>query len=200
MKNITTLLLAFLVIAFSAVTTTIQAQNTRIDPEQSKLEWEGSKIIGSKHFGTVSIKDGYLVSLDDGFAGEFIINMNTITSTDLADNKDKHDKLVGHLKSDDFFSVEKHPTARFKISKAVPAIGKEGTNYLVTGDLTIKGITNRISFPARVDLNENKLASATFVIDRSKWDVRYGSGSFFDDLGNSAISDEIVFTITLIAD
>ena len=108
-----------------------------------------------------------------------------------------NDKLVGHLKSDDFFGVETHPTATFVLKSAEK---KSGNEYTVKGDLTIKGITKSIEFPATVKVSGNTLeASAEVVIDRSKFDVKYGSGSFFDGLGDKMIYDDFTLDISLVA-
>ena len=117
--------------------------------------------------------------------------MKTIKNTDLSG--EYQTKLENHLKSDDFFSVEKNPTAIFAISSvtALADGNKEGNNFTLAGSLTIKGITNEISFPAKINFDGNDMSAAgTATIDRSKYNVRYGSTSFFDDLGDKAIYDE----------
>lgn len=194
LKNI--LGLAIAAVIFS---TTVFAQNYKIETGASVLKWTGEKILG-KHWGTVKIKSGTVNMANNKMNGEFVIDMTSIVSDDLKDDKATHDKLVGHLKSDDFFSVAKHNNATFKLKKADPYNPKKGENYnyMVTGDLTIKGITHEIRFPANIDIKDgNMTALAEFTIDRSKWDVRFGSGSFFDNLGDKAIYDDIKFELTL---
>jgi polyisoprenoid-binding protein YceI len=172
----------------------------KVDLNKSKLEWEGRKVTGA-HQGTINIKDGSLELVDGELIdGEFTIDMTSITNLDLEDAK-WNKKLVNHLESDDFFSVETHPTAKFKI-KDVKNYKDSDTeaNYLVIGDLTIKCITHSIEFPAVVK-NENDTVSATakIEVDRSKYDVRYGSGSFFKDLGDKLIYDNFTMNVMLVA-
>ena len=124
--------------------------------------------------------------------------MNSITCTDLTD-KTYNDKLIGHLKSDDFFGTAKHPTAKFEITKVTL---KEGVNYDVTGKLTIKGITNEITFPALIKQTETAakiVTVATIKVNRTKFDIKYGSASFFESIGDKAINDEFDLTISVIA-
>lgn len=124
------------------------------------------------------------------------MNMNSINCTDL--QGEWADKLVGHLKADDFFGVEKYPTSTFVITKVSPAAA--GT-INVSGNLTIKGITKPLSFPASLSVKGNTVtASAKGVtVDRTKYDIRYGSKSFFDSIGDKAIDDEFTLDITLVA-
>jgi len=161
-----------------------------IDASSSTVQWKGSKFTGSAHEGFVKLREGGL-QVTDGVitAGKFTIDMTTITCTDLEGAK--HDKLVGHLKSDDFFSVEKFKTANLAI------ISADAQNN-VKANLTIKGKTHEVTFPVTVnEANGAVTATATITIDRSKYDVRYGSNSFFDNLGDKAISNDITFVVTL---
>lgn len=159
-----------------------------VDVKQSKVTWKGYKVTG-QHEGTIDLKEGKLTFENDALkGGHFVIDMTTLGSTDL--EGEWKGKLDGHLKSDDFFGVEKHPTANFTITK----VEKKGNNYSVTGDLTIKSITNPITFDMTV--NDNS-ASAALKIDRSKFDVRYGSPSFFNDLQDKAIYDEFDLNVNL---
>ncbi len=173
-----------------------------VNVDQSNVEWIGKKVIGSSHNGTIAIKSGSL-TLKDGkvTGGRFEIDMQSIVNKDLT-NADLNAKLVGHLKSDDFFSVQKFPVASFIMSNAVfnSKAGNSDPNYTITGDLRIKGITKKITFPARIETNDNKTtANAKIVFDRSKFDVRYGSGSFFDNLGDNMIEDDITLNVSLTA-
>ena len=159
----------------------------------SKIGWLGKKVVG-QHSGQISIKSGQ-VTLQEGkiTGGMFSIDMNTITCDDLKDEYNA--KLIGHLKSDDFFGPEKFPTADFKIT-SVKYIGK--TNAQITGDLTIKGITHALTFPTDVTPGKNNVhAKATIKVDRTKYDIKYGSGSFFDNLGDKAIENEFTLTVNL---
>ncbi len=110
--------------------------------------------------------------------GNFTLDLTTIEDTDLT-NASMNEKLVGHLKSEDFFSVEKHPTSTFKITKSeiIPNAKKGSHNYIITGDITKKDITHSITFPAAVSFNGNTAqATAKIEIDRTKWDIKYRSG------------------------
>lgn len=187
-------LAVFAAVAFATVNAS--AEEYAIDAQKSKLAWTGEKLVKSHH-GTVDIKSGSLIKSGNQIIGDFVIDMTTIKDEDLQD-KTWNDKLIGHLKSDDFFSVEKHNNAFLKIKKMV-AKQDGDNNQLVTADLTIKGITNEITFPAKVDFNGNTMnAYAKFDIDRSKWNVRFGSKSFFNDLGDAMIKDEIKFEVNLV--
>lgn len=191
-----TAIVAVLVLAFSS---NIFAQTYSINSGKSKVEWEGKKsLLPSKHNGTIDIKDGSVIKSGNNYSGNFVLDMNSIKNEDVTDNG-MNSKLIGHLKSDDFFSVEKYPVSTFVISKIVPKKDKSGkTNHTISGKLTIKNVTKDLSFPALINFNGNDMtAKAEFVIDRSKWDVKYGSGSFFDNLGDKAISDDIKFVLNL---
>ncbi|WP_276498190.1 YceI family protein [Pontibacter litorisediminis] len=174
-----------------------KARAYKVDVATSDLKWHAKKVTG-EHLGNLALQSGeMLVNGNKIVGGTFVIDMNAITCTDIKD-ADYNAKLVGHLKSDDFFSVDKHPTATFKISSVKPianaAAGKP--NATVTGDLTIKGITNQVTFPATVSVkNGVASAKADVTIDRTKYDVRYRSNSFFENLGDKAIYDD--FTVTL---
>lgn len=168
----------------------------KVDLETTKVIWKGEKVVGGGHDGTIDLKSGSLImSGDDLAGGEFVIDMNSMECTDLKD-PDKAGKLIGHLKSDDFFGVEKYPTAEFKIT----SVDKQSKgSYNVKGNLTIKGKTEAITFPAKVTKEGSKyIAESTIVFDRSKFDVRYGSGSFFDDLGDKTISDDITIIVNMV--
>lgn len=190
----------FIAILVSTINFNVFSQEYIVDAKKSKLEWLGEKI-SSKHYGTVDIKDGMLKKEVSNFSGIFNIDMTSIKNIDLKDPQ-YNNKLIGHLKSDDFFSVDKFQTATFKLKSIKETKSKKDAKitHTVTGDLTIKGITNEISFPAKIKFNTNNFtANAKFVINRSKWDIRFGSGSFFDNLGDKMIYDDIQFTLTLVA-
>jgi polyisoprenoid-binding protein YceI len=160
-----------------------------IDSDKSEIKWEGSKITGKSHTGTVKIVEGGLqIAGSKITGGKFTIDMTSINVTDL--DGGMKSKLEGHLKNDDFFAVDKFKTAQLVI------LSVDGDN--VTADLTIKGKTNKVTFPAKVSMKDGNLeASANIEVDRAKYDVRYGSGSFFDDLGDKAINDIIKFEVKL---
>ena len=181
------------VVALIAIVTfsfkSIEDEKKTIKVENSKVVWKGYKVTGS-HEGLISIESGSLTFNDEKLVdGQFVINMNTITSTDL--EGDYKGKLEGHLKSDDFFGVENNPTATLDFQN-VKSTGKN--SYEVTGGLTIKGKTNPIVFTMSVYGNK---ANATLKIDRTKYDVKYGSASFFDGLKDKAIYDDFDLVVDL---
>lgn len=183
MKNKIKPLAMTAIIAFSSVSyATVDKDEKQVNIEASKVVWKGYKVTGS-HEGTIEVKEGALEFDGDVLVGgSFIMDMTTIGSTDL--QGDYKGKLDGHLKSDDFFGVEKHPTASLVFTD-VKATGKN--SYEVTGNITIKGTTEAIKFDLSV---YGSKANASIKIDRSKFDVRYGSTSFFDGLKDKAIYDE----------
>lgn len=175
-------------------------ESFKVDANQSKLEWHGKKVTG-EHKGLINIKSGSLHFKNDMLVGgDFEIDMKTIINLDLESEK-WNTKLVNHLKSDDWFSVEKFPTAKFEITEVKSHKAEESdANYWVKGNLTIKGNTNPIEFAAKVDKDENGVSgTANMTIDRSKYDVRYGSGSFFEGLGDKLIYDDFDMKVTLLA-
>lgn len=172
----------------------------KVDVKQSKLEWHGKKVTG-EHNGLINIQSGTLKFNNDKLAGgQFTIDMNTIVDLDL-ESEEWNTKLVNHLKSDDFFSVEKFPTAKFKITEVKAHKAEESdANYWIKGELTIKGKTNPIEFAVKIEKNEKGISgTATMTVDRSKYDVRFGSGSFFEGLGDKLIYDDFDMKISLTA-
>jgi polyisoprenoid-binding protein YceI len=169
--------------------TNLSAQEKKIDIKDSNITWEGEKVTGS-HQGTIDLKDGYFL-VEDGElkGGEFVMDMSSITVTDLQ-GEDKG-KLEGHLKSDDFFGVNTYPNSKLVITSV--AKKNDGT-YGVVADLSIKDHTNEVTFD--LDWEENS-ASTELTIDRTKYDVRYGSGSFFDNLGDKTIYDNFELDVAL---
>ena len=170
--------------------------NVRVNQENSTVKWIGSKVTSS-HEGNVSISKGIL-SIDHGtlVGGQIAIDMTSISCSDIESEK-KNQYLVDHLKDDDFFNTKDFPIAIIKITKAIKV---EGNSYKIIADLTIKGITNPIDFIADVNIKGlNFSAKANIKIDRTKWDIRYGSGSFFENLGDKMILDEIAFDIFLLS-
>ena len=165
-----------------------------VDVSNSKVYWTGYKVTG-QHTGTINIKNGSL-EMDNGMltGGQFDIDMSTIRVTDMEGEYAK--KLEGHLSSDDFFGVANYPTASFVITK-VASRGTPG-DYKITGNLTIKEKTKEIKFMANMkEMGGGVVATADIVVDRSDFDVRYGSGSFFDNLGDKTIYDEFELKVEL---
>jgi len=167
------------------------AQEVNFNLNQSKIEWTGEKVTG-EHNGTIEIKEANLKMKDNAIvSGKFVIDMTSLTNTDLTD-AEYNQKLVGHLKSDDFFSVEKHPTAELVISESSAFVNNEAT---VKGNLTIKGITKPIEFKATKNGNS---MDAMIIVDRTKYDIRYRSGSFFEDLGDKMIYNDFILKTNLV--
>jgi len=167
-----------------------------LDLKESRVRWVGKKVTG-QHNGTILIRSGDVQTKGDTLTGgRFEIDMTTIVVEDLTNPK-QNAKLTNHLKSDDFFAVAKYPTAVFQMKEVKP--GSQGS-YDVTGDLTVKGITNPISFPVKVEITGTKAkATGTATIDRTKWDIRYGSGKFFKKLGDKLIYDDFEITLDVAA-
>jgi polyisoprenoid-binding protein YceI len=190
-------LVAVAAISALAFTTAVKKVTTYVvDTKATSATWVGKKVTG-QHTGAISISKGSVVA--DGkniTGGNFEFDMNSITCTDLAD-KGYNDKLIGHLKSDDFFSTTKNPTAKFVLTKATL---KSGNDYDVVGNLTIKGITNEITFPALIKMDDKAVvAIAKIMVNRTKFDIKYGSASFFESIGDKAISDEFELDVNVVA-
>jgi len=167
-----------------------------VDTKASSLFWKGEKATG-EHWGNAPIASGEL-TVEDGRVtqGNFEIALSSITVADITD-KDTNAKLVSHLKSADFFSTEKYPTSSFVLTSAKQ---KAGNEYLISGTLVIKGIANQLEFPATI-VNEGRVikASAKITVDRTKYDIKYRSSNFFENLGDKVIYDDFVLTLDLVA-
>ncbi len=162
----------------------------KVNKKISSIEWTGKKVTG-QHQGTIMLKEGSInVDGDQLINGILVIDMNTIMVTDIED-EETNAKLKGHLYSDDFFGVKKNPTAVLKINSTKKV---KDDNYIIMADLTIKGHTEQIEIPAVIMMVDDKVVVIGEVeIDRTKFGIKYGSGSFFDDLGDKAIYDN--FTV-----
>lgn len=167
-----------------------------VDNQQSKLTWTGKKVTG-EHSGNININGGTLqVENNTLKSGNFTLDTRTISNTDITDPETRG-KLLTHLKSDAFFSVEKFPSAEFVITGVT---AKGAGKYDVAGKLTIKGITNNITFPASIAVANNKLsAKANIKIDRTKYDIKFRSKSFFENLGDKVIYDDFDLDVVLVA-
>jgi polyisoprenoid-binding protein YceI len=186
MRNLKSIALALVAL----VSFTLNAQTKTVNTEKSNILWEGKKVTG-KHNGDVKVKSGSLTFAKKVLTGgSVVVDMTSINSTDVTGGTKK--SLDGHLKADDFFGVEKFPEATLTF-KTVKSKGK-GV-YAVTADLTIKGITNSVTFNLTVKGNN---ASTTLMVNRTKFDIKYGSGSFFDNLGDKAINDEFELKVNLV--
>ena len=187
MKTTKIFLIAIMVFAVSG----LQAQKYMADAGKSAIKWTGEKVTGS-HWGHINLKSGDLEMKDGKITGgTFMIDMNSISCKDIEDDG-YNKKLVGHLKSDDFFGVSTYPTAKLVITKATDFKENKAD---VRGDLTIKKNTESLLF--NVTKNGDKY-TAKIVVDRSKFDVRYGSKSFFDNLGDKTIYDEFTLEVDLV--
>ncbi len=171
-----------------------EAAKYTADASASTIAWKGSAPTKA-HNGTISISDGSL-ALEDGklVGGNFIIDMNSIVNLDLEDET-YNAKLIGHLKSADFFDVENNAFSAFAITGVEEKDGKT----MVKGNLTIKGIKKNIEFPATVSVEGDAVSftSEAFNIDRTEWDVKYNSGKFFEDLKDKLIDDNIELSFTV---
>ena len=176
-----------------------------VDVANSKVLWEGTKPTGS-HNGSVNVSGGS-VSVKDGkvTGGNFTLDMNSITCLDL--EGDSKAGLEGHLKGtaeaekdDHFFNVKKYPTATFEITKVTGLAGNVDANSLVYGNLTMKDQTKQVNFKANINTDGNmvRVSTSKFTIDRTKWNVTYGSKSIFDDLKDKFVNDEIGLQIELV--
>ncbi|MCO6148786.1 YceI family protein [Flavobacterium sp. NRK1] len=188
MKNLKSIAIA-LVAVFTTLSAT--AQDKKIDAAKSKINWVGEKVTG-QHEGTINIKDGVLTFKGGKLTGGNVtVDMTSIQATDLKAGEGK-EKLEGHLKADDFFGTDKYPTSKI-VFKSVKL--KSAGVYTVTGDLTIKKTTKPITFDLAVGKNT---ATTTLKVDRTKYDITYGSKSFFDSIGDKAIYDEFTLNVNLV--
>lgn len=186
---------SFLLILFSWILVDSPAPVT-VSTSESTITWKAAKVTG-EHYGKVKLADAKMDYANGKITGgSFEMDMTSITVEDITDaNSNK--RLTDHLKSDDFFSVEKFNKSSFKIKEAKSSNGKD---YQITGDLTIKGLTNPVSFPAKVDVVGGKItATATITFDRTKFDIKYRSGSYFENLADKLIYDEVKLDVKLVA-
>ncbi len=175
----------------------------KVDTEESKVSWMGKKPTG-EHRGYVKLSSGELIfEGNEVKGGSFIMDMNSITDLDLQDEAIRS-KLVNHLRSADFFDVQKFPTSKFVITsveKQKNMETKSKTTHRIEGDLTAKGITKRVSFDASINLLNGKFTASTppFTINRTEWGVNYQSKSVFSGLIDQFIYDDITLTIDLVS-
>ena len=188
-RKLLSLALALFTAGIAQATEPVEAEKKEVKTNESKVAWKAYKVTGS-HYGTVALKSGTLMFDGDQLTGgEFAVDMTTLAVTDL--EGDSRQKLEGHLKSDDFFSVDNSPNSTLVFTN-VKSTGKN--SYEVTGDLTIKGITKPVTFDVSV---YGSKATATLKVDRTLYEVKYGSGSFFDNLGDKTIYDEFDLVVDL---
>lgn len=175
-----------------------QSQTYHVDVERSVLSWEGHRFFGGMHTGNIDIKEGVLqVDADQLVGGTFRIDMNSIVVTDI--EGDPAERLAAHLKTDDFFDVANHPQATFRL-KHIDYAGDQ--QAAIVGEITIRGITQQISFPAVITMGEGRLHAVAqgIRVDRTVHESRYGSVNFFRDLGRKIVHDEFVLHVELFAE
>ncbi|MDX1363982.1 YceI family protein [Arenibacter latericius] len=191
MRKIALTLVLAVVTGFTATASNpVENDKKEVKVSESTVTWKGYKVTGS-HYGVIDLKEGSFTFNDDQLTGgEFVVDMTTLVSHDL--EGEYKGKLEGHLKSDDFFGVDKYATSKLVFTKVTP---KGKNSYEVTGNLTIKGKTNPITFDLSIYGNK---ATASLKVDRSLYDVKYGSGSFFDNLGDKTIYDEFDLVVDLV--
>ncbi len=200
-KMMTTIAALAVAIATFAGNGNEEGKPYKVDAEKSTIFWTGKKVTG-EHTGTLNVKGGEII-VNNGIpvSGSFDLDFTTITCTDISD-QGTNEKFIGHLMSDDFFSVENHPVGKFVAMRFTPIAGAKDreVNYMIKGNLTIKGITNEIEFPAFVSTKGDALvANGKATFDRTKYDIRYGSSSFFESLGDKAIYDDVSLNFVLAA-
>jgi len=186
--------------AKEVATAAATATKFKVDTAGSTINWAGSKPTGT-HKGTIAVESGVVKVGADAVTGTFLIDMTSINVTDL--EGDQKASLEGHLKGnaegkeDHFFNVAKYPTAAFEVTGVTEKDGKK----MMEGNLTMRGIKKNISFPVTYSINGDKmqLTSEPFTINRTEWDVNYGSKSVFDNLGDKFINDDIELTVNLVA-
>src|SRR4051812_38873044 len=174
----------------------MKKENFKIIAAQSNIDWTGRKITGA-HNGIIAIKEGTF-ALNEGklTGGKFIIDTTSIKILDITDPV-TNTQLAGHLASEDFFASEQYPEALFIITSAKR---KENNIYIIHGDLTIKGITHSITFDAAVNVNVDQLtATGKLVIDRTKYGIKFRSGNFFKDLGDTLIYNDFDLNVSITA-
>lgn len=171
-----------------------------IDYKASTINWSAQKVTGSGHQGTIRVSSGQVVVAKGAVtSGKVKVDMNGMTCTDLTD-AEMNANLINHLKSPDFFNTAAFPDANFEVVSVKAQADKSGNTHMVTGKFTIKGITKELSFPAKITGDEKQvIISGTMNLDRSLFDVKYGSSTFFESLGDKAINNEIKLTFNFVA-
>tara|TARA_Y100001934_G_C12329071_1_gene764104 strand:- start:1047 stop:1643 length:597 start_codon:yes stop_codon:yes gene_type:complete len=185
--NILTYALSFALTLGLTFAPNAQGKTFSIDTQKSQIKWTGKKIT-EKHYGKIKVKTGDVIIDESGLTGgKIVIDMTSITCDDIKRPK-SNKKFIKHLKNDDFFKTDKFPESSLNIKTATKS--SEG-KYNISADMTILDQTHPIQFTLSVTPNGNGYqAKGMVVIDRTKWGIRYGSGTFFDNLGNRAILDD----------
>lgn len=194
-----------LTIILTTISGALTGQSVKIDTDESKIKWIGKKPTG-EHTGHLKLREGTLqITNNEVNGGSFVLDMNSITNIDLKDEK-SNNKLVTHLKSPDFFDVQKFPTAKFVVTKVDrinngARIERKAT-HRIEGDLTMKGITKKVSFDASINVLNGKYTANTspFTIDRTDWGVNYQSKSIMAGLRDEFINDDMTVAIELVSE
>jgi polyisoprenoid-binding protein YceI len=174
----------------------METKNFKISNTESQVNWIGKKVTG-QHNGTINIENGnFTFSNDELSGGNVVIDTTSILILDVTDSA-TNQQFAGHLASEDFFSTDKFKTASLDIT----AVSKQSSSaYFIEGNLTIKAITHPIGFNLEVEKNENDLkASAKIIVDRTKYDMKFRSGNFFTNLGDTLIYNEFELHVNLTA-
>jgi polyisoprenoid-binding protein YceI len=187
------LVMLLLLLVFSV---TLNATEYVVDKAASKVKWLAKKVTG-QHTGSIWFANGTIVETDNKISGgTFVMDMKSFVDEDLTDAGMKA-KLMGHLSSDDFFAIEKFPESKMEIKKVTTV--SEGESHFLA-DLTIKGITNPVEFNAKVTVSGDKVAAeGVITVNRTLYGIKYGSGSFFQGLGDKMIYDDFTLTFNVVA-
>lgn len=178
----------------------IQERSYRIDTGKSQVVWTGRNLNG-RHTGTLALSGGEIAIAQGHLSGRIVIDMKSLTNSDLQ-QADYRDMLINHLLSEDFFEVENYPEAEAQLKSWSPITGATPgrANYLIEAELTIKGVTHPVQFPALIAPEaEGIKAQATLEIDRTQWNIRYGSGRLFEKLGMHLVNDMVTLDFFLLA-
>jgi polyisoprenoid-binding protein YceI len=187
--------------AETTTTEIVASAQYNVDPASSVVNWEGAKLAGT-HTGKIPVSNGQLMVANGTIVGgKFAMDVREITNTDMP-AADGGDKLIGHLKSADFFDVEKYPMADFIITK-VQAVenSADGRTHEITGNLTLKGQSRSVTIPATIKMDGDMIKASTpkFTIDRMEWGIEYGNGGIADLAKDKVINDEVGLEIMLVA-
>jgi polyisoprenoid-binding protein YceI len=194
MKKITTLTGAMGLLA--GMVLPVQGGNYELNIHESTLTWIGKKV-GGKHYGNIQFEKGNFEVVNNQIRqGNFEVNMHSIVCTDI-ENETWNKKLVDHLKSEDFFSTEKHPVSTLVLMDSRHI---DGGKYRFDSELTIKGITHPLTFEADIEVKEEAVSvSGVLRIDRTRYSMKYGSGKFFKSLGDNMIDDYFTLNFAFVA-
>lgn len=194
MKNLSQIFILFFILF--GVSVYSHAQSFTVNTQQSSVKWNGKKVTG-EHYGSINFKSGTLQVKDGQVSGgTFEMDMTSITVEDITD-ENTNGRLKGHLKSDDFFSVEAHPVSKLNITGVKKLSGNE---YEFSGNLTIKAITHPVTFKATTSVIGNTLkAEGIMVVNRARYDIKFRSASFFQNLGDNLIYDDFTLDFKMVA-